>query len=167
MTIIMTTGEAAIWRLRDKMPEGTIIGGRGANGPLARDTEIKKWFEKIYTDRYNIPPTYPAYQMAQSLLGLKIAYEKAAKDGKPNADAIAAAFKGIEFEGPAGHVKMVLGEGHQGITETAYGTYRFNKQKQMPEIVDIIRYPAECVNPPAGVEAEKWIADGMKGAKCN
>jgi branched-chain amino acid transport system substrate-binding protein len=30
MTIIMTTGEAAIWRLRDKMPEGTIIGGRGA-----------------------------------------------------------------------------------------------------------------------------------------
>ena len=167
MTIIMTTGEAAIWRLRDKMPEGTIIGGRGANGPLARDTEVKKWFEKIYTDRYNVPPTYPAYQMAQSLLGLKIAYEKAAKDGKPTADTIAAAFKGIEFEGPAGHVKMALGDGHQGITETAYGTYRFNKQKQMPEIVDIIRYPAECVNPPAGVEAEKWIAEGMNGAKCN
>src|SRR5262249_3530929 len=97
----------------------------------------------------------------------KIAYEKAAKDGKPNADAIAAAFKGIEFEGPAGRVKMALGDGHQGITETAYGTYRFNKQKQAPEIVDIIRYPAECVNPPPGIEAEEWIGDGMKGAKCN
>ncbi len=168
MTIIMTTGEAAIWRLRDKMPDGTIIGGRGANGPLARDTEINKWFQKIYADRYNTPPTYPAYQMAQSLLGLKIAYEKAAKaGGKPNADAIAAAFKGIEFEGPAGHVKMALGDGHQGITETAYGTYKFNKQKKEPEIVDVVRYPAECVNPPPGVEAEKWIADGMKGAKCN
>jgi branched-chain amino acid transport system substrate-binding protein len=168
MTIIMTTGEAAIWRLRDKLPDGTIIGGRGANGPLARDTEINKWFQKIYTERYNIPPTYPAYQMAQSLLGLKIAYEKAAKGGgKPNPEAIAAAFRGIEFEGPAGHVKMALGDGHQGITETAYGTYRFNKQKQMPEIVDVVRYPAECVNPPPGVEAEKWIADGMKGAKCN
>ena len=167
MTIIMTTGEAAIWRLRDKLPDGTIIGGRGANGPLARDTDINKWFQKIYTDRYNTPPTYPAYQMAQSLLGLKIAYEKAAKDGKPNADSIAAAFKGIEFEGPAGHVKMALADGHQGITETAYGIYRFNKQKQMPEIVDVVRYPAECVNPPPGVEAEKWIADGMKGAKCN
>ena len=168
MTIIMTTGEAAIWRLRDKLPDGAIIGGRGANGPLARDTEINKWFQKIYTERYNIPPTYPAYQMAQSLLGLKIAYEKAAKGGgKPNPEAIAAAFRGIEFEGPAGHVKMALGDGHQGITETAYGTYRFNKQKQMPEIVDVVRYPAECVNPPPGVEAEKWIADGMKGAKCN
>ncbi len=168
MTIIMTTGETAIWRLRDKMPDGTIIGARGANGPLARDTEINRWFQKIYTDRYNIPPTYPAYQMAQSLLGLKLAYEKAAKAGvKPTADQIAAEFKGIEFEGPAGHVKMAIGDGHQGVTETAYGTYRFNKQKKEPEVVDIVRFPAECVNPPAGIDADKWIAEGMQGAKCN
>ena len=168
MTMIMTTGEAAIWRLRDKMPEGTIIGGRGANGPLARDTEINKWFQKIYADRYNIPPTYPAYQMAQSLLGLKLAYEKAAKPGaKPTPDEIAAAFKGISFTGPAGEVKMALADGHQGITATAYGIFRFNKQKQQPEIIDVMRFPAECVNPPAGIDADKWIADGMPGAKCN
>lgn len=168
MTMILTTGETAIWRLRDKMPDGTIIGARGSNGPLARDTEINRWFHKIYTDRYNTPPTYPAYQMAQSLLGLKLAYEKAKKAGaKPTADEIGAAFKGIEFEGPAGHVKLAIGDGHQGITETAYGTYRFNKQKKEPEIVDVMRFPAECVNPPAGVEADKWINDGMKGAKCN
>jgi branched-chain amino acid transport system substrate-binding protein len=168
MTMIMTTGEAAIWRLRDKMPDGTIIGARGANGPLARDSEINKWFQKIYTDRYNIPPTYPAYQMAQSLLGLKLAYEKAAKAGaKPTADEIAASFKGIEFEGPAGHVKMAIGDALMAVTETAYGTYRFNKQKKEPEIVDIVRFPAECVNPPPGVDADKWINEGMKGAKCN
>jgi branched-chain amino acid transport system substrate-binding protein len=168
MTIIMTTGEAAIWRLKDKMPDGTIIGGRGANGPLARDTDINKWFQKIYTDRYNTPPTYPAYQMAQSLLGLKLAYEKAKKNGaKPTTDEIAASFKGIEFTGPAGHVKMALGGGHQGITETAYGIYKFNKQTKEPQIVDIVRFPAECVNPPPGVDADKWIAGGMKGAKCN
>ncbi len=165
MTMIMTTGEAAIWRLRDKMPDGTIIGGRGANGPLARDTEINKWFQKIYVDRYNVPPTYPAYQMAQSLLGLKLAYEKTGKP-KPTADEVATAFKGLSFTGPAGEVKMTLGDGHQGVTETAYGSYRFNKQKKEPEIVDIVRYPAECVNPPPGVEADKWIAEGMKGAKC-
>jgi len=167
MTIIMTTGETVMWRLKDKLPDGTIIGGRGANGPLARDTEINKWFHKIYTDRYNVPPTYPAYQMAQSLLGLKLAYEKAAAaGGKPNADAIAASFKGLSFTGPAGEVKMTLGDGHQGVTETAYGTYKFNKQTKQPELVDIVRFPAECVNPPAGIDADKWIADGMKGAKC-
>jgi len=78
----------------------------------------------------------------------------------------AAAFKGIEYEGPAGHVKLTLGDGHQGVTETAYGTYRFNKQTKEPEVIDIVRYPAECVNPPPGVESEKWVADGMPGAKC-
>lgn len=167
MTIIATTGESSIWRMRDKMPDGTIIGARGANGPLARENAFQKWFHEIYTDRYNTPPTYPAYQMAQSILGLKFAYEKAAAGGtKPTTDQIAAAFKGIEFEGPAGHVKMALGNGHQGITETAYGTYRFNKETKQPEVIDIIRFPAECVNPPPGIDADKWIADGMKGAKC-
>ena len=42
MTIIMTTGEAAMYRLKDKMPDGTIIGGRGSNGPLAEDTPINE-----------------------------------------------------------------------------------------------------------------------------
>jgi branched-chain amino acid transport system substrate-binding protein len=167
MTILSTTGEAAIWRLRDKMPNGTIIGGRGPNGPLAPDNELNRWFQKIYSDRYSIPPTYPAYQMAMSLLGLKLAYEKAKKgDAKPSADEVAAAFKGIEFEGPSGSVKLAIGDGHQGISETAYGTYRFNKEKNEPEIVDIVRFPATCVNPPAGVNAEDWIKDGMKGAQC-
>jgi branched-chain amino acid transport system substrate-binding protein len=167
MTIIATTGEAAIWRLRDKMPNGTIIGGRGPNGPLAPDNEMNRWFQKIYADRYNVPPTYPAYQMAMSLLGLKLAYEKAQKgEAKPNTDEIAAAFKGIEFEGPSGKVKLAIGDGHQGVAETAYGTYRFNKEKNEPEIVDIMRFPAECVNPPAGVNADDWIKQGMKGAKC-
>ena len=167
MPIIMTAGETVVWRLKDKLPDGTIIGGRGPNGVLARDTEIRKWFEQIYRDRYNTPPTYPAYQMVQSLLGLKLAYEKAAAGGtKPNSDAIAAAFKGIEYDGPAGHVKLTLGDGHQGVTETAYGTYKYNKETKEPEVVDIVRYPAECVNPPPGVEAEKWIAEGMPGAKC-
>ena len=167
MTIIATTGEAAIWRLRDKMPDGTIIGARGPNGPLAPDTEFNRWFQKIYTDRYNIPPTYPSYQMAMSLLGLKLAYEKAKKgEAKPSSDEVAAAFKGIEFEGPSGKVKLAIGDGHQGISETAYGTYRFNKEKNLPEILDVMRFPAECVNPPAGINADDWIKDGMKGAKC-
>ena len=167
MTIIATTGEAAIWRLRDKMPNGTIIGARGANGPLAPDSELNRWFQKTYTDRYNIPPTYPAYQMATSLLGLKLAYEKAKKgDAKPSTDELAAAFKGIEFEGPSGLVKLAIGDGHQGVAATAYGTYRFNKEKNEPEIVDIMRFPADCVNPPAGVNADDWIKAGLKGAKC-
>jgi branched-chain amino acid transport system substrate-binding protein len=170
MPIVGTTAESSIWRLRDKMPDGTIIGGRGPNGPLARDSALNQWFNKIYTDRYGTPPTYPSYQMALSLLGLKLAWEKAQQKkggAKPTTDEVAAAFEGLEYEAPNGRVKLAIGNGHQGIQETAYGTYSFNKQKGQPEVVDIMRFPAECVNPPAGINAEDWIKGGMKGAKCN
>ena len=170
MPLIGTTAEASIWRLRDKMPDGTIIGGRGPNGPLAPKSALNDWFHKIYFERYGTPPTYPSYQMALSILGLKVAWEKAQKEkggGKPSTDEVATAFEGISYEAPSGPVKLALGNGHQGIQETAYGTYRFNKQKNQPEVVDIMRFAAECVNPPPGVTADDWIKDGMKGAKCN
>lgn len=168
--IIATTAESVMWRMRDKLPDGVIIGGRGPAGPLGRDTPLNQWFKKIYTDRYGSPPTYPAYHMAQSMLGLKVAWEKAAKakaGAKPTAEEVAAAFKGIEFEAPSAKIRMALGDGHQGISETAYGTYKYNKQKGEPEIVDIMRFAAECVNPPDGVTSEDWLKGGMKGAKCN
>jgi branched-chain amino acid transport system substrate-binding protein len=170
MPFVGTTAEASIWRMRDKMPDGTIIGGRGPNGPLAPKTALNDWFHKIYVERYSTPPTYPSYQMALSILGLKVAWEKAQKDkggAKPATDDVATAFEGISYEAPSGPVKLALGNGHQGIQETAYGTYKFNKQTNTPEVVDVMRYPAECVNPPAGVTADDWIKEGMKGAKCN
>lgn len=169
MPIIYTTGEASIWRLKDKMPDKSIIGGRGPNGPLAPKSALNDWFQKIYIDRYGTPPTYPSYQMALAVLGLKVAWDKAqkAKNGKPTTDEVVKAFEGIEYDGPSGHVKLALSNGHQGIQETAYGTYRFNKQTKQPEVVDVIRFPAECVNPPNGVNADDWIKGGMQGAKCN
>jgi branched-chain amino acid transport system substrate-binding protein len=169
MPILGTAVESAIWRLRDKLPDGTIVGARGANGPLAPDNALNKWFKQIFTERYNVPPTYPSYQMALSILGLKVAWEKAqkAKNGsRPSTDDVATAFVGIQYDTPSGPVKLALGHGHQGIQDTAYGTYKFNKQKKEPEVVDIMRFPAECVNPPADQNADDWIKYGMKGAKC-
>ena len=169
MPVIMTTGEAAMLRLGAKLPDGTIIGARGPEGPLAKDSELNRWFVKTYTDRYGIPPTYPSYHMAQSILGLKTAWDKAAAkkgSGRPSAEEVAAAFEGIEFQSPSTQIRMALGKGHQGISETAYATYRFNKQEGKPEVTDIVYYPAECVNPPEGVTAVAWLEGGMKGAKC-
>jgi branched-chain amino acid transport system substrate-binding protein len=100
---------------------------------------------------------------------LKAAWDKAAqaKNGsRPAIDDVVAAFENLEFEGPSTKIKMAIGNGHQGISEIAYGTYKFNKQKNAPEIVDLMRFPAECVNPPADGTAEDWLKGGMKGAKC-
>ena len=78
-----------------------------------------------------------------------------------------AAFENLEFPGPSTTIRMALGKGHQAVSDIAYGTYRFNKAENRPEIVDVVRYPAECVNPPEGMTSDAWLQAGMPGAKCD
>jgi branched-chain amino acid transport system substrate-binding protein len=167
--IVYTTGETSMFRVGNKLPDGTMIGARGQHALMAPDNELSRWLSQTYTDRYSMAPIYPAYHMAQSMFGLKTAWEKAqAKKGgaRPTNDEVIAAFEGIEFPTPSGGVRLAIGKGHQGITDTAYGTFRFNKAENKPELTDIVRYPAECVNPPADVDSVAWLEGGMKGAKC-
>jgi branched-chain amino acid transport system substrate-binding protein len=167
--LILTTAETAMFRMGAKMPDGLIVGGRGPYGVFANPSPLNDWFQKAYADRYGTPPTYPTYHMANAILGLKVAYDKAgagAGGKKPETDAVVKAFTGIEYDAFGTKVKMALGKGHQAITDTAYGVYKFDKEKGEPTIVDIVRFEAECVNPPEGVESVEWIKGGMKGAKC-
>jgi branched-chain amino acid transport system substrate-binding protein len=166
--MVLTTAETAMFRLGSKLPDGVIIGARGPNGVLAHDTELNRWLQKNFTERYNTPPIYAAYHMTQALLGLKAAYDKAgkAKGGTPTTDDVIAAFTNLTFESMDGPVEMKLGDGHQAVSETAYGTYKFDKQTNTPTIVDVVRYPADCVNPPKGMGSVEWLKTGMPGAKC-
>lgn len=165
-TAILTTGETAMFRIPEQIPEGTVIGGRGPYGVFAPDNALNRWFREQYFNRFNTWPTYPSYKMAQAILGLKAAAEKAAaKNPKASEADIIAAFEYLEFDAPSGKVKMAIGKGHQAIQEMVYG--RFKLEGGKPVIVNVVRYPAECVNPPDGVTSEQWIAQGFPGAKCN
>jgi branched-chain amino acid transport system substrate-binding protein len=167
--IVFTTGETSLYRVGNKLPDATFIGARGPHAMMAHPGPLNTWLQQIYTDRYSMAPVYPAYHMAQSLLGLKTAWEKAqAKKGgaRPTTDEVIAAFEGIEVVTPSTTVRLAIGNGHQGISDTAYGTFRFDKAERKPELVDVVRYPAECVNPPADMDSVAWLEGGMKGAKC-
>ena len=167
--LVMTTAEASMFRLGSKMPEGIVIGARGPYGVLAQDTELNRWFQSTYSDRYGTPPVYPSYQMAQAFLGLKIAYDKTAQKmgGKfPTREQVIPNFENLEYESFGTTVRMSLGDGHQAVTETAYGQYKFDKSTGTATITDVVRFPADCVNPPPGAMSEEWIKGGMKGAKC-
>jgi branched-chain amino acid transport system substrate-binding protein len=78
----------------------------------------------------------------------------------PDLDRIAAAFEGLSFETPSGTTRMELGNGHQGIQGTAYGTSRSVGGEIT--ITNVRRYSAEEVNPPEGVKSEEWIRSGFK-----
>ncbi len=162
-TGVLTTGETAMFR--QDIPEGTIIGGRGPFGVYAPESALNTWFRDNYTKRFDTPPTYPSYKMAQAFLGLKTAIEKAAaaKADFTTADVIKA-FENLEYEAPSGTVKLKIGKGHQAVQETAYG--QFTKKDGKPTVKNVKRFPADCVSPPDGISSGDWIKGGMKGAKC-
>jgi branched-chain amino acid transport system substrate-binding protein len=161
--VVLTTGETAMYKLADHIPDGVVLGARGPYGPYAPDSELNKWFSKAFEDRYNVPPNYAAYQMAQAILGTKAAWEKAqaANGGKrPSADQTIAAFERLTFDSPGGKIEMAIGAGHQAITETVYGVSK--KVKGKMTVANVKRYPATVVNPPDGVKSADWIANGFK-----
>jgi branched-chain amino acid transport system substrate-binding protein len=165
-TVVMTAGEPTLVRLGTQVPEGTVIGARGPFDMFAPDTELNKWFRKAYEDRYSVAPSYPAYKMAQAILGVKAAYEKAqaANAGKrPSQEQIIAAFENLSYEAPGGRVDMALGKGHQAVQGTAYGVTKNVGGKVT--VVNIKRFAASRVTPPDGVKSDEWIKSGFKTAK--
>ena len=166
--LVLTTGETMMFQLAGQLPDGLIIGARGPYGVFADDTPTNKWFRAEFEDTYKVLPTYPAYMMGQAILGLKAAFENADKnDGFPNTDAVVDSFSFLEYSAIGTTVKMALGNGHQAITGTAYGTFYHNEDDSTPMIKDVISYSAECVNPPADTDTVDWISLGMPGAQCD
>ncbi|MDQ0506637.1 ABC transporter substrate-binding protein [Xanthobacter agilis] len=168
-TVVLTCGESALDRFKDQAPNGTIIGGRGPFGAFAPQNALNTWFVKAYTDTYSMAPTYPATKMAQAILGLKAAAEKAGASAGtvPVMDAIADAFKGSTFESVSGTVKMDRADGHQALQPISYGTYKYDPKTGKATIENVITFSGECVTPPDGTASDAWIKAGFPGAKCN
>jgi branched-chain amino acid transport system substrate-binding protein len=160
---VLTCGETATHKLAGQIPDGTIIGARGPHGAFAPDNELNRFFRTTYQDRFVLYPNYPAYHMAQAILGLKSAYEKAQSGGAaPSQDQIIAAFEGLTFETPSGTIKMALGKGHQAVEGTVYGTAKTVGGKLT--FVKVKQYSASQVNPPEGVKSADWIRTSLKPA---
>jgi branched-chain amino acid transport system substrate-binding protein len=160
---VLTTGETAMHKLPQQIPDGTILGARGPFGVYAPNNAYNKWYAEGYRAKYKEEPNYASYQMVQAILGVKAAWEKAqaANGGKrPTNEQVGAALKGSTFEGPGGTVRMAIGKGHQAITETAYGQTKLVNGKIT--MVNVKRYPAEQVNPPEGIKSADWIKSGFK-----
>lgn len=167
-TGLLTTGGTALNTLAKQIPDGTIIGVRGNGGILAPDSDFNDWFRAEYEKKYGEQPTFPAYYMAQSVLALKAAADKAAAESgssAPDMEQIRAALKGIEYDTPAGKVSLNRHNGHQAATELAYGTFKLVDGK--PTLENVIRYQPNCVIAPEGAKSLDWIEAGFPGAQCD
>ncbi len=167
--VVFSAGDHAMPPLGANYPEGVIVGARGAYGYMAPDTELNRWWTKLYMDAYNVIPVQAPYRMAQALTGLKLAVEKAmeANGGKkPTSEELAAAMKNFSWESPAGLIEMTNGGGHQAIQPIAFGRSMKNDAGEVV-LGDIVRFPARCVNPPADMKGIDWINAGFPGAQCD
>lgn len=163
MPNIMITGETVLERLGDQLPDGTMIGARGPNGPFAPPTTLNKWFRKAFKDRFGVAPVYASYHMATAFLGAKAAFEKAQAANKvpdPTIDQIIGAFEYLKFESVAGTVDMSLGKGHQAVQHVPYGTVK--KVDGKITLTNIKYYPPEHISPPDGMKSIDWIRSGFK-----
>jgi branched-chain amino acid transport system substrate-binding protein len=168
-TPVFSAADHVLPGLGEKMPNGAILGARGAYGLMSPKSPLNDWWWDLYSKAYNVYPVQAPYRMVQAMLGLKLAAEKAmAANGgkKPTPEQLAAALKGSSWESPAGTIRMVLGDGHQAIQDTAIGRTRWDAAKKMVVLEDIQRFQADCVNPPAAMKSEDWLKAGMPGAKC-
>ncbi|MEQ8604195.1 MAG: ABC transporter substrate-binding protein [Marivibrio sp.] len=166
--VVLSAGDHVIPALGNNFPEGVVLGARGAYGLMSPDTPLNNWWFDTYQERYGVIPVQAPYRMAQAILGLKSAIEKAmAANGgeRPTKDEIRMALKGHEWESPGGLIQMKLGNGHQAIQPTAIGTTAKDENGNIT-VTDIERFAAECVNPPPGQNSVDWINAGFPGAKC-
>ena len=167
--VVLTAADHVLPGLGNKVPDGTIIGARGAYGLMAPPSPLNTWWWDLYSKANNVYPVQAPYRMAQSLMGLKLAAEKAMqanKGQKPSMDQMMAALRGSEWMSPAGKVRMALGNGQQAIQDTAIGRTKWSEEKKLVLIEDIQHFDAECVNPPPNVKTEDWLKSGFAGAKC-
>ncbi len=167
--LVLSAADHVLPALGDKMPDGVIIGARGAYGLMSPKTPLNEWFFSGYEKANGVYPVQAAYRITQSILGMKNAIEKAmAKNGgkKPSTDELIAAMTGSEWQSPGGLIQMKNGDGHQAIQPIAISRTKYNPAKKRVDLVDIQNFEAECVNPPPGVKAIDWIKGGMKNDKC-
>ena len=167
--VVLSAGDHVLPGLGQKMPDGTILGARGAYGLMAPSSPLNTWWWDTYSKAYNVYPVQAPYRMAQALMGLKLAAEKAMAQNngkKPSTEMLAASLRGSEWMSPAGKIRMALSNGQQAIQDAAIGRTKWNEQKKMVMLEDIQRFDAECVNPPLNVKSEDWLKSGFAGAKC-
>ena len=132
--VVFSAADHVLPALGDKMPDGVILGARGAYGLMSPKSALNDWWWDLYSKANNVYPVQAPYRMVQSLLGLKLAVEKAmAANGgkKPNAEQLAAALSNSEWDSPAGRIRMSLGNGHQAVQETAIGKTRYDAAQKM------------------------------------
>ncbi len=180
--LLLVAGEPNLQKLSGFIPDGTIVGARGmSSGMLDNQSDLNMWLKSIFKKETGETASYPVYSVANAILGLKKAYEKArlsklqkavpmadvagVQEGMkeayspPNTQQIIESFENLSYETPNGKVSMIQGNGHQAVHGTSYGVTRTLEGKV--NIENILFFPAKEVQPPGNTKSLDWIRNRL------
>ena len=160
-TFVLPLAESSLERLGATMPEGVIVGARGDHywaHPETKDDPAHKDFVAKFRAKTNSYPIYPAYHMAQALVGLKTGYEAAMKSngGKwPSVEQVAEAMRTMKFKAYGREITMR--EDGQGLEAQLLGVTKRNPKYPFAVIDKMVIVPAELVTTPVGQQSVSWV----------
>jgi branched-chain amino acid transport system substrate-binding protein len=139
--------------LYEGMPDGQIVEGPHYHGfPDPKAYGINRDFVNAYTSRFGSPPPYPAYHMANAILGVKYAFEVAAAAENvewPDLSAVVKVFERLAYPAPGDYIIMT--PNHNATRGAVVGISKGGRLTSLKYM-----HPAE-VNPPVGVVSDQWI----------
>ncbi|HWW47040.1 MAG TPA: ABC transporter substrate-binding protein [Xanthobacteraceae bacterium] len=157
---VLAVSETILQRV--KLPDGVIVSALGDGwwlSPTAQKIQANLDFVEEYRKRFNEYPVFPSFKMANTILVMKAAYEKAIKDkggAWPTRKEVAAALKGLEVQTLTGPAKLREAD-NDGLVDQIVGVTVTDAKYPFPILGNMTRYPADKVTPPAGQDPFEWI----------
>jgi branched-chain amino acid transport system substrate-binding protein len=157
--IVLALGETVLQRA--DLPEGTIVGVLGDGwwmSPTAKEIGMAAGFADAYKARYGEYPVFPSIKMANALLVMKAAYEKAiaAKNGGwPTRDELVAALEGMSTQTMSG--EMSFRADNDGVVDQVVGVTVKAEGYDFPVLGEMVRYDGASLLPPEGQDPIAWI----------
>jgi branched-chain amino acid transport system substrate-binding protein len=158
--VVLALGETILASIG--LPDGVIVGVLGDGwwrSPTAQANEETRRFVEAFRERYGEYPIFPSFKMANSILALKSAYEQAISEHGdwPTAEQLVAAVSQLDIETYTGTLR--IREDNDGLVDQIVGITKQTDEEEFPIIVEMVRYPADLVTPPVGVDPIKWISE--------
>ncbi len=64
--VLLSAGDHVLPGLGEKMPDGVILGARGAYGLMSPKSALNDWWWDLYSKAYNVYPVQAPYRMVQA-----------------------------------------------------------------------------------------------------
>lgn len=156
--VVLALGESSMNNV--EIPEGTIVGVLGDGWWRSPDaTRLGATeFAEAYREEFGKDPVFPAMKMANAMVVMKAAFEKAIESNEgawPTKEQVAAAMEGLSVATLTGEVTFRAD--NDGIVDQIVGTIGSADGIEGPVLTDMVRYDGSTVLPPEDADPMQWI----------